>query len=150
MGTFSKALGGYGAYVCATAPVIDLIKTRARTVVYTTGLPPANAAAAIAALEVIAREPQRVAAPLTLARRFTRALNLPEAQSAVVPIVIGAAETALEAAADLETKGLLAVAIRPPTVPEGEARLRFTVTAAHTEQDVDRLLDALAAGRTAR
>lgn len=85
MGTFSKALGGYGAYVCASAPVIDLLKTRARTLVYTTGLPPANAAAALAALDVIAAEPERVAAPLAKARRFTRALNLPEAASAVVP-----------------------------------------------------------------
>jgi 8-amino-7-oxononanoate synthase len=143
MGTLSKALGGYGAYVCATGPVIDLLKTRARTVIYTTGLPPANAAAAIAALDVIAREPQRVAAPLALARRFTRALNLPEAQSAVVPIVIGAAETALEAAADLEAQGLLAVAIRPPTVPEGTARLRCAFSALHTDEQVDRLAQAV-------
>lgn len=143
MGTFSKALGGYGAYVCASGPVIDLLKTRARTLVYTTGLPPANAAAAIAALDVIAGEPQRVAAPLALARRFTRALNLPEAQSAIVPIVIGAAETALEAAADLEAQGLLAVAIRPPTVPEGTARLRCAFSALHTEEQVDRLVQAV-------
>ena len=143
MGTFSKALGGYGAYVCATGPVIDLLKTRARTLVYTTGLPPANAAAAIAALDVIAGEPQRIAAPLALARRFTRALNLPEAQSAIVPIVIGAAETALEAAADLEAQGLLAVAIRPPTVPEGTARLRCAFSALHTEEQVDRLVQAV-------
>ena len=80
MGTFSKALGGYGAYVCASAPVIDLIKTRARTFVYTTGLPPANAAAALAALDVIAADPDLVARPLANARRFTRALNLPEAR----------------------------------------------------------------------
>ncbi|HEX2801351.1 MAG TPA: 8-amino-7-oxononanoate synthase [Phenylobacterium sp.] len=143
MGTFSKALGGYGAYVCATGPVIDLIKTRARTVIYTTGLPPANVAAAIAALDVIAAEPQRIATPLALARRFTRALNLPEAQSAIVPIVIGAAETALEAAADLEAQGLLAVAIRPPTVPEGTARLRCAFSALHTEEQVDRLVQAV-------
>ena len=143
MGTFSKALGGYGAYVCASGPVIDLLKTRARTLVYTTGLPPANAAAAIAALDVIAGEPQRVAAPLALARRFTRALNLPEAQSAIVPIVIGAAETALEAAADLEAQGLLAVPIRPPTVPEGTARLRCAFSALHTDEQVDRLAEAV-------
>ncbi|MDB5449137.1 MAG: bioF, partial [Phenylobacterium sp.] len=111
MGTFSKALGGYGAYVCATAAVIDFIKTRARTVIYTTGLPPANAAAALAALDVIAAEPERVAAPLAKARRFTGALDLPPAQSAVVPILLGEAETVLAAAADLEAQGLLAVAI---------------------------------------
>jgi len=143
MGTLSKALGGYGAYLCASQPVVDLIKTRTRTVVYTTGLPPANAAAAIAALDVIATEPERVAAPLACARRFTRALNLPEAESAVVPIVLGEADAALAAAADLEAQGLLAVAIRPPTVPAGTARLRLAFCAAHTDDQVDRLAAAV-------
>lgn len=143
MGTFSKALGGYGAYVCASAPVIDLIKTRARTFVYTTGLPPANAAAALAALDVIAAEPALVAAPLAKARRFTRALNLPEATSAVVPILIGEADRALVVAQALEAEGFLAVAIRPPTVPAGTARLRLAFTAGHEDVDIDRLAAAL-------
>ncbi|MDB5466469.1 MAG: bioF [Phenylobacterium sp.] len=143
MGTFSKALGGYGAYVCASAAVIDFIKTRARTVIYTTGLPPANAAAALAALDVIAAEPERVAAPLAKARRFTGALNLPQAQSAIVPILLGEAETALAAAADLEAQGLLAVAIRPPTVPAGTARLRLAFSAGHPDEAVDRLVEAV-------
>jgi len=116
MGTLSKALGGYGAYVCASRPAIDLLKSRARTLVYTTGLPPACAAGALAALDVIAAEPERVAAPLARARRFTRALGLHEAQSAIVPVVLGESARALAAAADLEAQGLLAVAIRPPTV----------------------------------
>jgi len=139
MGTLSKAVGGYGAYVCATRPVIELIKMRARTLVYTTGLPPACVAGAIAALDVIAAEPQRVASPLAQARRFTAVLNLPEAQSAVVPIILGAAETALSAAAALEAQGLLVVPIRPPTVPEGTARLRVAFTADHPDEAVDRL-----------
>ncbi|WP_332770675.1 8-amino-7-oxononanoate synthase [Phenylobacterium sp.] len=143
MGTFSKAIGGYGAYVCASAPVIDLLKTRARTLVYTTGLPPANAAAALAALDVIAAEPERVAAPLAKARRFTRALNLPDAASAVVPIVIGEADAALAAAAALEAQGFLAIAIRPPTVPAGTARLRLAFTAGHPDAEVDRLAAAV-------
>jgi 8-amino-7-oxononanoate synthase len=143
MGTLSKAIGGYGAYVCATRPVIDFIKTRTRTVVYTTGLPPANAAAAIAALEVIAREPGRVAAPLARARRLTAALNLPPAESAVVPIILGEAETALAAARDLEDKGLLVVPIRPPTVPAGTSRLRLAFSAEHTEAQVDQLIEAV-------
>jgi 8-amino-7-oxononanoate synthase len=143
MGTFSKALGGYGAYVCASAPVIDLLKTRARTLVYTTGLPPANAAAALAALDVIASEPKLVAAPLAKARRFTRALNLPEAQSAVVPILLGEADRTLAAARELEAQGFLAVAIRPPTVPEGTARLRLAFTAAHPDAEIDRLAAAV-------
>lgn len=139
MGTLSKAAGGYGAYVCATRPVIDLIKMRARTLVYTTGLPPACVAGAIAALDVIAEEPALVAAPLAKARRFTRALGLPDAQSAVVPIILGAAEMAMAAAADLETQGLLVAPIRPPTVPEGTARLRVAFTAGHPDDAVDRL-----------
>ena len=143
MGTFSKALGGYGAYVCASQPVVDLLKTRARTLVYTTGLPPANAAAALAALAVIAAEPARVAAPLAKARRFTRALNLADAQSAVVPIILGDADRTLAAARSLEADGFLAVAIRPPTVPPGTARLRLAFTAGHPDAEVDRLADAI-------
>lgn len=143
MGTLSKAIGGYGAYVCATAPVIALLKMRARTLVYTTGLPPASVAAALAALDVIAAEPARVAAPLAKARRFTSALNLPPAQSAVVPIVLGEAETALAAAADLMAAGLLVVPIRPPTVPAGTSRLRVAFTAGHADADVDRLAAAV-------
>lgn len=143
MGTLSKAIGGYGGYVCATAPVIALIKMRARTLVYTTGLPPASVAGALAALDVIAEEPERVAAPLAKARRFTAALNLPEAQSAIVPIVLGAAETALAAAAELEAQGLLVAPIRPPTVPAGTARLRVAFTAGHSDEAVDRLADAV-------
>ena len=142
MGTLSKALGGYGAYVCASGPVIDLIKTRARTLIYSTGLPPANAAAALAALRVIESEPQRVAAPLRHARRFTAALGLPEAQSAIVPILLGEARTALDAAEDIERRGLLAVAIRPPTVPVGTARLRIAFSAGHSDEQVDLLIGA--------
>lgn len=143
MGTLSKAVGGYGAYVCATRAVVDLIKTRTRTVIYTTGLPPANVAAALAALDVIAAEPGRVAAPLGLARRFTGQLGLPEAQSPIVPILLGEAQTALAAAADLEAQGLLAIAIRPPTVPAGTARLRIAFSAAHTTAQVDALAAAV-------
>jgi 8-amino-7-oxononanoate synthase len=143
MGTLSKAIGGYGAYLCATRPVIDFIKTRTRTIVYSTGLPPANAAAALAALDIIAREPQRVAAPIARARRLTAALNLPAAESAVVPIILGEAETALAAARDLEAKGLLAVPIRPPTVPAGTARLRLAFSSEHTQAQVDELIEAL-------
>lgn len=143
MGTLSKAVGGYGAYVCASRPVIELIKTRTRTVVYTTGLPPANAAAALAALDLIAAEPERCAAPVARAQRFTRALGLPDATSAIVPIILGEAATALAAAAALEEAGFLAVAIRPPTVPAGTARLRLAFSAAHTEAEVDRLVEAV-------
>lgn len=139
MGTLSKALGSYGGYVCGSQTVIDLIRTRARTLVYSTGLPPASVAAALAALAVIADEPARAARPLANARAFTRALDMAEAQSPIVPIVLGEAAAALRAQALLEEEGFLVAAIRPPTVPAGTARLRFAFGAAHTEADVARL-----------
>jgi 8-amino-7-oxononanoate synthase len=143
MGTLSKAVGGYGGYLCGSQAVVDLIKTRARTVVYSTGLPPASAAAAIAALDIIEAEPDLCAAPLSKARAFTAALGLPEAQSPIVPVVIGEADAALAASRRLMDAGFLVVAIRPPTVPAGTARLRITFTATHTEDQVDALVEAL-------
>ena len=139
MGTLSKAVGGYGGYLCASRAVIDLITNRARSFVYSTGLPPATVAAASAALDIIANDRELVTRPLRNARRFTSAAGLPEAQSAIVPAVLGTAERALAASHRLEDEGFLAVAIRPPTVPEGTARLRFAFTAGHTDADIDRL-----------
>lgn len=144
MGTFSKAIGGYGAYVCASGPVIDLLRTRARTFVYSTGLPPASAGAALAALEIIASQPDLAARPLAKARRFTSALGLAEAQSPIVPVVLGDAARTLGAMRALEAQGFLAVAIRPPTVPLGTARLRLAFTAGHDDADIDRLATAVA------
>jgi 8-amino-7-oxononanoate synthase len=139
MGTLSKAIGGYGGYLCASAAVIDLIHNRARTFVYSTGLPPATVAAAIASLDVIEGEPAYAALPLAKARTFTRLLNLPEAASPIVPLVIGEAEAALKASELLEAEGFLVIAIRPPTVPAGTARLRFTFSAAHPDAEIERL-----------
>ena len=96
-----------------------LVRNRARTLIYSTGLPPAILAFAIAALDLIEHEPHRLALPLAKARAFTEAAGLPAAQSAIVPVVIGAASAALAASQLLEAEGYLAVAIRPPTVPEG-------------------------------
>ena len=141
MGTLSKAIGSYGGYLCATRPVIELMHNRARTLVYSTGLPPAAVAAAIAALDFIARDPAYAALPLAKARAFTRRAGLPEAQSPIVPIVIGSAQAALAASRRLEDAGFLAVAIRPPTVPEGTARLRLAFTAAHPDHDIEKLAD---------
>ena len=143
MGTLSKALGGYGGYLCASRPVVELLRSRARTFVYTTALPPASAGAALAALEVMEAEPERTARPLQLARRLTAALGLDLAQSAIVPIPLGDARTALAQAAALEAKGFLVAAIRPPTVPVGQARLRVTLSAIHSEAQVNALAEAL-------
>jgi len=139
MGTLSKALGSYGGYLCASRPVIELMATRARTLIYSTGLPPACVAAAIAALDIIAAEPQRVARPLALARQFTKRAGLPEATSAIVPVRLGQAKAALAASHFLAEQGFLVVAIRPPTVPAGTARLRLAFTADHPEDEVTRL-----------
>lgn len=145
MGTLSKALGGVGGYVCASRAVVDLLQSRARSFVYTTGLAPASAAAALAALEVTLAEPERRARPLALARRLTARLGLPPAESVIVPWLVGGARAALELSAGLETSGFLVVAIRPPTVPEGTARLRFALSAEHTEAEVDAAADAVLA-----
>ena len=139
MGTLSKAIGGYGGYLCASAPVVDLVRTRARSFVYSTGLPPASAAAALAALDVIAADPELAAAPRRKARLFTRALGLPDAESAIVPLILGAPDAAMAASAALDRAGFLVTAIRPPTVPEGTARLRFAFSALHPDAEIQRL-----------
>jgi 8-amino-7-oxononanoate synthase len=144
MGTLSKALGSYGGYLCASRPVIDLIKSRARTLVYSTGLPPASVAAAIAALGIIATDSDLVARPLGNARYFTRTLDLPLAQSPVVPLVLGEPAAALEAQRILEEEGFQVSAIRPPTVPNATSRLRFAFTAGHPRDEIERLTQLVA------
>ena len=143
MGTLSKALGSYGGYICASAAVVDLIRNRARTVIYSTGLPPAIVAAAIAALDVIEREPAYAALPLAKAKAFARGAGLPEPVSPIVPVLLGEAEAALKASRLLEDHGFLVVAIRPPTVPAGTARLRLTFTAQHPDDEVERLAEVM-------
>ena len=139
MGTLSKAIGGYGGYLCASQPVIDLMRNRARTFVYSTGLPPATIAAASAALDLIARDRDYAAQPLAHARLFTQLTGLPDAQSPIVPLIVGDAEAAMQASNLLADEGFLVVGIRPPTVPAGTARLRFTFTAQHSPVDIERL-----------
>jgi len=153
MGTLSKAIGGYGGYLCASRPVIDLIRTRARTFIYATGLPPGTVAAAIAALDLIAAQPAYAALPVRKARLFTTLVGLPEAASPIVPLILGEAPTALAASRLLAEAGFLVSAIRPPTVPAGTARLRFTFTARHTDEAITRLAELVRdriMGRSAR
>jgi len=141
MGTLSKAVGSYGGYLCASASVIDLMRNRARTLIYSTGLPPACVAVAIAALDLIERDPDYAARPVRKAKAFTKRAGLPDAQSPIVPIVVGDEEAALAHSRMLEKEGFLAVAIRPPTVKPGTARLRLTFTAQHPDDQIDRLAD---------
>ena len=143
MGTLSKAIGGYGGYVCASQPVVDLIRNRARSYIYTTCLPPSVIAGDIAALDIIEHDKTLCARPMELARQFTEALGLPEPESCIVPIIVGAETTALNAARALAEQGFQITAMRPPTVPKGTSRLRITFTAMHREQDVTRLAEAV-------
>jgi 8-amino-7-oxononanoate synthase len=141
MGTLSKAVGSYGGYLCASASVIELMRNRARTLIFSTGLPPACVGAAIAALDLIERDPNYAAQPVRKAKAFTKRAGLADAQSPIVPIVVGDEETALAHSRLLEEEGFLAVAIRPPTVKPGTARLRLTFTAQHPDDQIKRLAD---------
>ena len=139
IGTLSKALGAYGGYVAASKPAIELIRNRARTLIYSTGLPPATLASAIAALGLIEGEPELLTLPLAKARQFTQATNLPDAQSAIVPIVIGEADGALDASRLLEERRFPGRCDPPADRPEGTARLRLTFSALHSGDDISRL-----------
>jgi 8-amino-7-oxononanoate synthase len=143
MGTLSKAVGSYGGYLCTSSSVAELVRNRARSFVYSTGLPPGSVAAASRALELIATDKELVRRPTARAREFTAALGLPPAASAIVSLVVGAASNALAASAALRDAGFLVAAIRPPTVPPGTSRLRVTFSAAHTQEQVAALAAAV-------
>lgn len=137
MGTLSKAIGSYGGYVCGSYTLVEYLKTSARSLIYSTALPPTSVAASIAALEIITSSPELCEAPLENARYFTTRLGMETAQSAIVPVILGDNEKALAASAILKEKGFLVTAIRPPTVPQHTARLRFAFSAAHTKAQID-------------
>ena len=149
MGTLGKALGGAGAYVAATCAVIELVVNRARTFVYTTGLPPAAAATAAAALDIVAAEPERRTAVLAHADRLRTALRAHgldvRGDTQIVPIVVGDNDVACRFAEELLAHGVLAHAIRPPTVPPGTARLRLSPMATHDASQIDRAIAGVAA-----
>ena len=143
MGTLSKAVGAYGGYLCTNAEVADLIRNRARSLQYATGLPPGTLAAVAAALELIATDTDLVRKPLERARRFADRLGLAAPESPIMPLVLGDARRTMRAAEALRKKGFLVGAIRPPTVPDGTARLRLTFSAVHAGEDVDCLAAAV-------
>lgn len=138
LGTLSKAFGAAGGYVAGAADLCDWLRNQARGFVFDTALPPPAAGAAVRAREIATAEPWRRARALQLAQRLAAGLGVEEPAACIVPLVIGAPEATLRASAALAEAGLLAVAIRPPTVPPGTARLRFTASAAHSEADIDR------------
>jgi len=152
MGTLGKALGTFGAYVAGTATLIEYLLNHARTFIYTTALPPPVVAAASAALRIVEREPQRRE---TLRRNAARlkaglsalGLRVPETSSHIMPILIGEAAPTMRMSEALLEHGVLAQGIRPPTVPEGTARIRATVMATHSDADVDEAIEAFRRGR---
>lgn len=149
MATLGKALGCHGAFVAGSATLIEGLIQFARPYIYTTAMPPALAAAALAAVQLAQAESWRrdkLGALIERFRQGARQLGLPlmPSASAIQPLLLGDAQAALDAAQALEQRGLLVSAIRPPTVPAGHARLRITLSAAHSDEHVDQLLEALA------
>ena len=140
VGTLSKAVGSLGGFVCGPKTFTDLLVNKARSYIFTTAAAPAAAAAAAAAIDVIdSEEGERLKARLRANIDHLR----PGHPSPIIPIIVGAEEHAMAASEALATEGILVPAIRPPTVPAGTSRLRVTVSAAHTDDDLKRLSEAL-------
>lgn len=150
VGTLGKALGTAGAFVAGSEALIEFLIQRARTYIYTTAAPPAVAAASRESLRIVQQESWRRQKLATLVARFRAGaaelgLPLASSQSPIQPVLLGDTQMASEVSEQLLQRGLLVPAIRPPTVPEGTARLRITLSASHHEGQLDRLLEALAA-----
>jgi 8-amino-7-oxononanoate synthase len=148
MGTFSKAFGVYGAYLAGRRPWIRYLRTTCRTFIYTTALPPAVIGAVGKALELVRAADEarrRLRGGAERLRAGLRALGLDTGSSTthIVPVILGQTGAALSFARALEDAGVLGIAIRPPTVPPGTARIRLSLTAAHDERDLERALDAI-------
>lgn len=145
MGTFGKALGSFGAYAAVSSDIRNLLINRARSFIFSTSLPPAVLAASLAAVELVQTlEGDRLRAQLSANTRFFRdalmhaGFNIPDGSTQIVPILIGSAETTMLFSEALLTEGLFAQGIRPPTVPVGTSRLRFTLMATHAHADLER------------
>lgn len=150
MGTLGKALGGYGAYLAGSRALIDYLVTRCAGFIYSTALPPAVFGALDAALDLVpTMEAERahlhgMAARLRAAAA-AKGFDTGASDTQIIPVMLGEASAALGAQRQLEQAGLLGIAIRPPTVPAGQSRLRLSLSAGHNEADIDRLIAALGA-----
>jgi 8-amino-7-oxononanoate synthase len=149
VGTLGKAFGTFGAFVAGSEDLIEFLIQRARTYIFTTALPPAVAAAARAALKLADTEAWRRERLSALVERFRSGarelgLSLTGSRTPIQAVLLGEPRRALEVSAALYARGLWIAAIRPPTVPQGSSRLRITLSAVHSEEQVDRLLAALA------
>jgi 8-amino-7-oxononanoate synthase len=154
MGTFSKALGSQGGYVAGDRRLVDYLHNRARSFIYSTALAPPVLGAIDQALEIVMQEPER---RLYLRREsedfrqalFSAGLDLLGSETQIIPVLVGANDRTLEFAARLKDQGLMAVALRPPTVPPGRARVRFSLSAAHSRQDLHRARETIVAAARA-
>ena len=147
MGTLGKALGGFGAYVAGSGELRELLINRCRSFIFTTSLPPAVMAMALAAIDLVEREPARREALWHNCRLLAHGLkrigfSLNEIQSPIMPLIIGAADECMRFSEQLLERGVFAQGIRPPTVPPGTSRLRLTLMATHTPEDIDRAVAA--------
>ncbi|HNI68036.1 MAG TPA: 8-amino-7-oxononanoate synthase [Nitrospira sp.] len=148
MGTLSKALGSAGGYLTGSASFIAYLVNSCRSFTYTTAPTPGSAAAAMAALQVIQREPERRARPWSNRARLAQGLSrlgfhLAASESPILPIIVGDPDRAMTMAQSLLDHGVYAPAIRPPTVPPATSRIRLTITADHTDEQIDRALRIL-------
>lgn len=147
MGTLGKALGGFGAYVAGSRQLRELVINRCRSFVFTTSLPPAVLAAAIAAIDLLYKEPERRLALWHNCRALREGLkqlgfSLGQSQSQILPLIIGDAQKCMAFSEHLFEQGIFAQGIRPPTVPPGTSRLRITLMATHTHEHLRRALNA--------
>jgi 8-amino-7-oxononanoate synthase len=154
VGTLSKALGTQGGFVCGSRRLIAWLVNQARPYIFSTALAPPIAAAARRAVAVVRQEPERRRRVLALAERLRQALresggNVGDSCCQIVPLIVGEAREAVMLSRRLQEQGLLIPAIRPPSVPEGSARLRLGVTAAHREEDVMQVAAAWTIARRA-
>ncbi len=143
MGTFSKGLGSYGAYVCGPQSVIDYIKTSARSLMFSTALPPASVAGALTALKTIKEHPEIMAHSMEMADYFTQKMKLKPAESAIVPYKVRDEKNSIALSRRLEDHGFYVPAIRPPTVAPNTSRLRFAFSIWHNRAMIDEVCDIL-------
>ena len=147
MGTLGKALGSFGAYVAGSRAVRELLINRCRSFIFTTSLPPAIMAMAIAAIDLVEREPERRDSLWSNCRALGEGLNslgftVSQGQSPILPLIIGDADKCMQFSERLLEEGIFAQGIRPPTVPPGTSRLRITLMSTHTREHIDRALKA--------
>ena len=141
MGTLSKAIGSYGGFVTASKTIIRLLHNKARSLIYTTGLPPGSLAASIKSLEIIMSNSKITHKPYQYAKLFCEIAKLPAPESSIVSIIMHSEENAIKASKLFEKYGYYIGAIRPPTVPKNTSRLRFTFSSAHKKKDVINLAE---------